>query len=88
MFIGVVEFYLVQYMQQVAGFNALEFGIVMGVQLISLIVSRPIMGRFSDKTSRRIPIILGCLHKRQLTVPDSVHDIFCGSDSNFHWLTA
>ncbi|HUK84688.1 MAG TPA: MFS transporter [Candidatus Acidoferrum sp.] len=58
---GVVEFYLVQYMQQVAGFNALEFGIVMGVQLISLIVSRPIMGRFSDKTSRRTPIILGCL---------------------------
>lgn len=58
---GVVEFYLVQYMQQVAGFNPLEFSIVMGVQLISLIVSRPIMGRFSDKTSRRTPIILGCL---------------------------
>jgi MFS family permease len=58
---GVVEFYLVQYMIEVAGFNALQYGSVMGVQIVSLIVSRPIMGRFSDKTSRRTPIILGCV---------------------------
>ena len=58
---GVIEFYLVQYMQQVAGYNALQLGIVMGVQIVSLIVSRPIMGLFSDKISRRIPIILGCI---------------------------
>lgn len=58
---GVVEFFLVQYMQQVAHFNALELGVVMGVQIISLIVSRPIMGRFSDRSSRRLPVVLGCL---------------------------
>jgi MFS family permease len=58
---GVVEFYLVQYMQQVAHFNALELGIVMGVQIISLIVSRPIMGRFSDRSSRRVPVVIGCV---------------------------
>jgi MFS family permease len=58
---GVVEFYLVQYMQQVAHFNALELGIVMGVQIVSLIVSRPIMGRFSDRSSRRLPVVLGCI---------------------------
>lgn len=58
---GVVEFFLVQYMQQVAHFNALQLGIVIGVQIVSLIVSRPIMGRFSDKSSRRIPVILGCI---------------------------
>ena len=58
---GVVEFYLVQYMQQVAHFGALELGIVMGVQIISLIVSRPIMGRFSDRTSRRVPVVIGCI---------------------------
>jgi MFS family permease len=58
---GVVEFYLVQYMQLVAGLNALQWGIVMGAQLISLIVFRPIMGRLSDRVSRRIPVVLGCL---------------------------
>jgi MFS family permease len=58
---GVVEFFLVQYMQQVAHFNALELGVVMGVQIISLIVSRPVMGRFSDRSSRRLPVVLGCL---------------------------
>ena len=42
---GVVEFYLVQYMLEVAKLNAFEVGIVMGVQIVSLIVSRPIMGR-------------------------------------------
>ena len=58
---GVVEFYLVQYMIQSAGFNALVVSVVMGVQVVSLIVSRPIIGRFSDKSSRRLPIILGCV---------------------------
>ena len=58
---GVVEFYLVQYMIQTAGFNALAVSVVMGVQVVSLIVSRPIIGRFSDRSSRRLPIILGCV---------------------------
>jgi MFS family permease len=58
---GVVEFYLVLYMQKVAGLNSFEIGIVMAVQIVSLIVSRPLMGRFSDRTSRRIPVVIGCL---------------------------
>ncbi len=58
---GVVEFYYVLYMQQVAGFNSFAIGIVMTVQIVSLIVSRPVMGRFSDRTSRRIPVVIGCL---------------------------
>ncbi len=58
---GVVEFYLVQYMIQKAGFNALAVSIVMGIQVVSLIVSRPIVGRFSDRSSRRLPIVLGCV---------------------------
>ena len=58
---GVVEFYLVQYMLEVAKFNAFEVGTVMGVQIVSLIASRPIMGRFSDKSSRRLPVVLGCV---------------------------
>jgi Na+/melibiose symporter-like transporter len=31
---GVVEFYLVQYMTEVAGLNALEVSVVMGVQVV------------------------------------------------------
>ena len=58
---GVVEFYLVQYMIEVAGFNALAVSVVMGVQIISLIVSRPFMGRISDMAGRRMPIMLGCI---------------------------
>jgi len=58
---GVVEFYFVQYMQQVAGLNSFEIGVVMTVQIVSLIVSRPIMGRFSDRTSRRTPVVAGCI---------------------------
>lgn len=58
---GVVEFYLVQYMNEVLHFNALQLGIVMGAQVVSLIVSRPIMGRLSDRSSRRLPVVLGCV---------------------------
>jgi MFS family permease len=58
---GVMEFYLVQYMIQVASFNALEVSIVMGVQVISLIVSRPLLGRLSDRYNRRVPIVFGCI---------------------------
>jgi MFS family permease len=56
---GTVEFYLVQYMINVANLNALSVSIVIGVQIISLIVFRPILGRLSDKYGRRLPIILG-----------------------------
>jgi MFS family permease len=58
---GVVEFYLVHYMINVANLNALLVSIVIGVQVISLIVFRPIFGRLSDKYGRRLPIILGCI---------------------------
>ncbi len=58
---GVIEFYLVQYMIEVAQFNALAVSVVMGMQVVSLIVSRPLLGRLSDKYSRRLPIILGCI---------------------------
>jgi MFS family permease len=58
---GAVEFYLVQYLLEVAKFGAFEVGVVMGVQIVSLIVSRPLMGRFSDKNSRRLPVFFGCV---------------------------
>jgi MFS family permease len=65
---GVVEFYLVQYMQLVAGFNALQIAVVMGFQIVSLIVARPFLGRLSDKGSRRLPIFLGCIISASLLI--------------------
>ena len=57
---GVVEFYLVQYMIEIANINAIAVSIIIGTQIISLITLRPILGRLSDKYGRRLPIILGC----------------------------
>ncbi|MDR1993235.1 MAG: MFS transporter [Nitrososphaerota archaeon] len=58
---GVIEFYLVQYMIGVANLNALAVSIVVGMQVVALIVFRPLLGRFSDRHDRRLPIVLGCL---------------------------
>jgi MFS family permease len=58
---GTMEFYIVQYMIQVAELNALAVSVVMGLQVVSLIVARPLLGRFSDRYSRRLPIVLGCI---------------------------
>jgi MFS family permease len=54
-----VEFFLVGYLGEVAGLDAFSIGVIMGSQIVALIVARPFMGRISDKTSRRIPIIGG-----------------------------
>jgi MFS family permease len=72
---GVMEFYLVQYMIEVANLNALAVSTVIGIQAISLIIFRPLLGRLSDKYSRRIPIILGCLTSATLlfSVPFTTH---------------
>ncbi|MDR0373802.1 MAG: MFS transporter [Nitrososphaerota archaeon] len=58
---GVMEFYLVQYMIGVANLNALAVSVVIGMQVIALIVARPLLGRFSDKYGRRLPIVFGCI---------------------------
>jgi len=58
---GVMEFYLVQYMIEIANLNALAVSMVIGLQVISLIILRPLFGRFSDKYGRQLPIILGCI---------------------------
>jgi DHA1 family multidrug resistance protein-like MFS transporter len=56
---GAVEFFLVGYLAEVVGLNAFSIGVIMGSQIVALIIARPLMGRISDKTSRRIPIIAG-----------------------------
>lgn len=58
---GAVEFFLVGYMSEIAKLDALTIGVVMGSQIVSLIVARPIFGRVSDRIGRRIPIIVGSI---------------------------
>jgi MFS family permease len=58
---GAVEYFLVGYLQDIVGLDALLIGIVMGSQVIAVILAKPLMGRVSDKIGRRIPVILGSI---------------------------
>jgi len=56
---GAAEFFLVGYLTDVVKLDAFSIGVIMGSQIVALIIARPLIGRVSDKTSRRIPIIVG-----------------------------
>ena len=58
---GAVEFFLVGYLNEIIKMDPFSIGIIMGSQIVALIIARPFMGRISDKTGRKIPIILGSL---------------------------
>lgn len=58
---GAVEFFLVGYLLDVAKLNVLLISIITGSQIIILIIARPFLGRISDKTGRRTPIITGSI---------------------------
>ena len=56
---GAVEFFLVGYLAEIVRLDPFSIGVIMGSQIVALIIARPFMGRISDKTGRRIPIISG-----------------------------
>lgn len=56
---GAIEFFIVGYMVEIAKLDALFAGIFLSVEVATLIVARPILGRLSDIRGRRRPIILG-----------------------------
>jgi MFS family permease len=58
---GSVESYLVKYMIEVASLNSFLQGVVLAAELSVVVLSKPLIGRFSDSIGRRTPIILGCL---------------------------
>jgi MFS family permease len=58
---GAVEFFLVGYLAEVARLDALAIGAIMGSQIITLILGRPLIGYISDRVGRRLPIILGSI---------------------------
>jgi MFS family permease len=58
---GATEFFLVGYLREVAHFDSLSQGIILGSQLAIIPLLKPLMGRLSDKTGRTIPIVTGSL---------------------------
>lgn len=58
---GATEFFLVGYLKEVAHFDSLSQGIILGSQLAMIPLLKPLMGRLSDKLGRTIPIVSGSL---------------------------
>ena len=58
---GAMEFFIVGYMIDVAKLDALFAGVFLTVQVATIIIARPVLGRLSDKKGRRTPIVAGSL---------------------------
>ena len=72
---GAFEFFLVGYLQDIATMNIFLIGIILTVQLITISLTKPFMGKLSDKTGRRTPIIAGSLIASfpLIAIPLTVH---------------
>ena len=72
---GAFEFFLVAYLQDIATMNIFLIGIILGAQLITISLTKPFMGKLSDKTGRRTPIIAGSLIASfpLIAIPLTVH---------------
>ncbi len=55
---GAIEYFLVGYLNNV-GMNSFSIGIITGGYLLIVLIFTPIVGRFSDRVGRGIPIIYG-----------------------------
>lgn len=58
---GVVEYYMSGYVQELVHLDWLSTSLITGSLIAVPLVVKPYMGRMSDKTGRRLPIILGCI---------------------------
>jgi MFS family permease len=58
---GAVEFFIVGYALEVAGLDAFYAGLFLTAQVATVILTRPVLGRLSDRKGRRIPIVLGSI---------------------------
>lgn len=61
MTVGALEAFLPIYAVKVAGLNEFQAGILWGVQIVTTILSKPIMGKTSDKYGRKVLITVGLL---------------------------
>jgi len=57
---GAFEFFLVLYANSI-GLDSFQIGVISGAQLISVVFSKPLMGRLSDRLGRRPIIISGLM---------------------------
>jgi len=55
---GAFEFFLALYAKSL-GFDDFLIGIIMGAQLVTVMVTKPFVGRVSDRYGRRMPILVG-----------------------------
>ena len=58
---GSVEFFLVKYLGEIANLDSFLQGVIMTSQLVIVMLSKPYMGRLSDKVGRRTPIVIGSI---------------------------
>lgn len=58
--VGAFEAFLPLYALSL-GFNGLAIGSIMGVQIVSMLLSKPLLGRFSDRRGREPSIVIGLL---------------------------
>jgi len=57
---GAFEAFLPLYAHSL-GFNGLEIGSIMGIQIVSMLLSKPLLGRISDRRGREPSIVIGLL---------------------------
>ena len=55
---GAFEFFLALYAKSL-GLDDFLIGIIMGAQLVTVMVTKPFVGKVSDRYSRRMPILVG-----------------------------
>jgi MFS family permease len=58
---GAVEYFLVGYLSVVVGLNSFLIGIIQGGYIVMVMLSKPFMGRLSDRIGRRPPIAFGAV---------------------------
>jgi MFS family permease len=61
MTVGALEAFLPIYAVTVAGLNEFQAGLLWGIQVLSTILSKPIMGKTSDRYGRKPLIVLGMI---------------------------
>lgn len=61
MTVGTLEAFLPVYAVKIAGLNEFQAGLLWGIQVFVTIISKPIMGRVSDKYGRRSLIVTGMI---------------------------
>jgi len=58
---GAVEAFVPKYGERVLGLIDWQIGVVLGMEGVLLMSTKPFMGRLSDKVGRRLPIIIGLI---------------------------